>query len=324
MAYETGSATDHQDLFTKLKTFLTTHADLVAASEEWAVAWEAAAGDPNPTAIVLQGPGLGGTDEVLVGLRLVEDDVNARYGIEMTGMTGLIPSATILEEHINVTPTPVVMFADSNPMTYWFVANGRRFIAVVKISTVFESMYGGLFLPYAPPTAYSYPMFIGGSCGVGGAGNALDWRSVDISHSHFPYASRYTNNPVRNTGAWMITPQGDWLQTGVNGELEAAIGPMNMFSGMWAQSFSNGNAYGYRDLTTRMRAAFDDTFPLTKLTLVQADPADATFGVLDGAYHTPGDGNSSENIITIGSVDHLVVQNAFRTGPGDYWALKLE
>ena len=35
MAVEIGSATDHEDLFNKLYTFLTSHADLVNAGQQW-------------------------------------------------------------------------------------------------------------------------------------------------------------------------------------------------------------------------------------------------------------------------------------------------
>lgn len=46
-------------------------------------------------------------------------------------------------------------------------------------------------------------------------------------------------------------------------------------------------------------------------------------GELDGMYSVPGYGNSVENIITANGVDHLVVQDVYRTGYSDYWALKL-
>ena len=40
-------------------------------------------------------------------------------------------------------------------------------------------------------------------------------------------------------------------------------------------------------------------------------------------YAVPGYANAAENIINVGGVDHLVVQDVFRTGYSDYWALKL-
>ena len=33
--------------------------------------------------------------------------------------------------------------------------------------------------------------------------------------------------------------------------------------------------------------------------------------------------NAAENLITVGGVDHLVVQNVYRTSVRDYWALRL-
>ena len=44
---------------------------------------------------------------------------------------------------------------------------------------------------------------------------------------------------------------------------------------------------------------------------------------MDGCYAVPGFNNTAENIISINGIDHLVVQEVFRTGYSDYWALKL-
>jgi hypothetical protein len=44
---------------------------------------------------------------------------------------------------------------------------------------------------------------------------------------------------------------------------------------------------------------------------------------LEGVYHVSGFNNAAENLITGGGVDHLVVQNVYRTSVRDYWALRL-
>ena len=49
----------------------------------------------------------------------------------------------------------------------------------------------------------------------------------------------------------------------------------------------------------------------------------AGLGEMEGCYCVPGYANAVENIINVGGVDHLVVQDVFRTGYSDYWALKL-
>lgn len=57
--------------------------------------------------------------------------------------------------------------------------------------------------------------------------------------------------------------------------------------------------------------------------LIQTNPTDQTYGVLDGAYRCQGVANAAENIITVGGIDHLVIQNTFRTSFNDYWAMAL-
>ena len=60
----------------------------------------------------------------------------------------------------------------------------------------------------------------------------------------------------------------------------------------------------------------DGSYPLLPFIL-------AGLGEMEGCYCVPGYANAVENIISVGGVDHLVVQDVFRTGYSDYWALKL-
>lgn len=324
MAYVTGTSTDHADLFADLVSFLTANAALVSAGEEWTAVWTHSGGAAS--GIVLQGPGLAGADEVLIGLKLVSRPTPDEYEIQMVGMTGIIGSATEFDAHVNVSPYKVRMFVDSGPMTRWFVANGRRFVVVVKISTVFQSMYGGFILPYAFPDQYNYPLFIGGSAGETDQTGLSSWRSTSIYHHHFPNSYYDAPSSVIHRGAaFLLSPQGDWLTCASLGDDgNVAIGPRKFFTGLGISSSYNTTNYGYEEIRSRMRAGLAGEYLLTPHTLVQASPSDQTYGILDGTYHVSGSGNSSENIITVSSVDHLTVQDAFRTGLGDYWALRLE
>lgn len=330
MAYETGTASDHTDFFGKLKAFLQ---GASMGAEAWATAWTAPGGASNPTDVVLRGPGLSGQDRVFVGLRLVADPTGAdAYWIELRGMTGVLAAATKLEEHVGVQPNGVRILLDDGPMTYWFLGSGRRFIATAKISTIFESCYAGLFLPYGDPTTYPYPLFVGGSAGeydpaTSSASPITGWRSTAAGHRHFvtPYYSSPGFNGGMTPGAWMLSPGGDWF-----GVSSAATGmattvglhPEGPGSTVWPGSY-NG-VLGAMDFVSAAGPAFDGELPLFPITLLQLSPVEQTFGILDGAYRTAGFNNAAENIITAGGVDHLVIQNVFRTGVGDYWAMALE
>ena len=72
MAFTSGTATDYLDLLNRLKQFVTQ--DMLPANERWTVLrWV-----PGPPAeLVLQGPGLAGTDQINVGIL---SEAGADYG----------------------------------------------------------------------------------------------------------------------------------------------------------------------------------------------------------------------------------------------------
>lgn len=333
MAFATGTATDQNDLWTKLKAFLTADPTLVAAGQAWTVAWQL-----NADELVLRGPGLSNQDQVYIGLKKTADFVNDRHYISLRGMSGVLPLGASVADHINVTPSSVRMFMDVGPMTYWFAANGRRFVVVVKISTVFETMYGGLFLPYGTPLSYPYPLFVGGSTGpddTNASGFVPDWRSTHVNHRHFfsPVYGGTTGSNILPPSAWMLDPSGQWLRcaqsTSVTGSGDIGqvfVGPD--YEGPRLDGGSNltglTDRYSTDAINARLRDCFGGQFPLAPLSLYSSSPADQSWGVLDGCFRVAGVGNSSENIITEGGVDHLTVQNVFRTSTRHYWALALE
>jgi hypothetical protein len=319
MAFATGTASDYADLWNKLQTFLKTDPTLVAAGQNWQVAWQSSENSD----VVLRGPGLSNQDQVYIGFRLVVDAPRDSYWIAIRGMTGVLPSSTSFALHIN-TSDEVRMFVDTQPMTYWFVASGRRFVVVLKISTVFQTLYGGLFLPYATPLSYSYPLFIGGSAGPLGYHEVRNWRDERNFHSHFPCAFSVTGAFFTPSSAYFLNPNGNWHNIAVRGDaLTHAMAPEFAFD-TWGTSETNSSHYGMNFVRFRSRECFGGAYALHPCTIVRAPPNDQTYGILDGVFRVQGFANSSENLVTIGGVDHLTVQNVFRTSIDDYWALALE
>jgi len=350
MAVKIGTATDHLDFWDTLLDFLQNDPALVAANQNWEVAWQ----HPSVPEIVLRGPGLSGPDQVLVGLRRRDDALTfGESVIDLTGMTGVIPSAQGYNEHVGNLPVPPLFFLDQNPMQYWIVANGRRFVVVLRISTVYQAAYAGLYLPYASPTANPMPLFIGGVRGseAGITAAAVDswrWGMTDrYRHFIYPMTNPTGNNARFSSAAYMLAPSGHWFEGGINVTVDTGdrlplvrLGPRSFPAQLATYtagpvlngSSSSGTSYsarmGYLDLRERLIAGLNGEFSLTPITLnagaYSGPSSPVTYGILDGCFSVPGIGNAAENIISLNGVDHLVVVNVQRTTVDEYWALALE
>jgi len=327
MAFATGTASGHLDLWNKLLTFLTSHPDLVADRQQWQIVWRATdrPGSTEPD-LLLRGPGLSEQDAIFVSMRHDAFPTEDRHYFSFRGATGPMSTAVSFSGHVHTSGT-VRMFTNNGPMEYWFVANGRRFMIVVKISTVFEAAYCGFILPYATPIAYPYPLLVGGSAGPAGqSGSVTNWRSESAYHTNFLYANG--NSPSSSTqvdaSSWLLDPSGQWQKMENNASLGLVVSPYNVGGTDMFGSSTDNSSYNPALLRQRLDPAFGGGYVLQPATIVQRDPADQTFGIYDGAFFVSGVGNAAENIIEYDGVDHLVVQNTFRSGFGDYWAMALE
>ena len=296
---------------------------------------------------MLKGKGLSGTDEVFVTLSKRDDQLTAGESVLWVGgCTGVTASANDIYSHVNSLQKTPAIFLDSGPMKYWFVANGRRFVVVVKISTVYNTMYGGLILPYSTPGAYKYPFFAGGSRGFAQGTNAaaLSWRATERnSYAVFtkPRSTGGTGNASHDSQALLLDPAGNWKQCfGPNSSLlqdtRIAVLPIlqqgilngrtNNDIGFSGSGNSNGGL-GYGDDFANIVEGLDGEFPLTQITLAEYTTTETDqptmLGVLDGCYHVSGLTQTSESIIQVGGVDHLVVQDIGRTTTTSYSAIAL-
>lgn len=332
MAFETGTTTDSTDLWNKLLAFLTTNTTLVADDEEWVVDWTHPSGATS--GVVLRAPGSAGTDSIYIGLSLTTTtDTDAHY-ITIHGMSSTMPGALVMTDHINVSPG-VRIWLDAGAMKYWLVGNGRRFILAVNMSTVYEMCYAGLFLPYAMPNQYPYPLFIGGCQGINS--QVTSWRSTSTYHAAFPLAPYVdvSGVGVNTANAYMLDTNGAWLNATASGgsSTQICLGPAgyqlydpdggnDFFISAWKDG-SNGLP-GHSDVRGRTMLSYGDVFALDPITLIRTNEAVQMYGILDGFYICPGVSNASENVIQIDSTDYIVLQNVFRTSTFDYMAIRLE
>jgi len=327
MAYSHGIANGHDDLYAKLLAFLTTDPALVALNQQWDIVWESSGlvNPQNPTDKLLRGPGLAGQDQVYVGIRSVALPAQDQHWFAFRGATGPMATATNYGDHIKSSGS-VRMFTDSGTMEYWMVANGRRFAMVVKISTVFESMYAGLFLPYATPLAYPYPLYIGGSAGPEGMSNSVsNWRSESQYHTQFIAPNATISVSTVESGVWLLDPMGQWIRAGTTGtDNNIMLHPRAPAVSWWGSRGISTGDWSAGLIEANMVDAYGGGRLLTPYTLTQLNPSLQTYGILDGVFSVAGVANQAENIIQQDGVDHLVVQNVFRSTFYDYWALALE
>lgn len=317
MAHETGVATDHNDLWAKLIAFLTTNVDLVAAGEQWTQVWTAS-GD-----VVLQGPGADGDDEILVGLHL-----HSTPALHVNMMTGLNMGATSFTGHVNCSPNPARAFLTNGEMVYWFTASGRRMILVIRIGTVYETIYAGKFFPYATEEDYAHPYFVGGSSSANN-GSVIGPSNTSEGHAAF-------NWPFYGSGqssAYFMNPSDVWKPMSAPADLsEPAID-----ASMWPSSvgvswsFPTGSgSYGFRAdpnehlaILRNMAPAYGgevQLIPLSVMTFTSTYNANNfMYGILDGAYAVGGKGLSVEQAVQNRGTDYMVLYDTFRTTSNERW-----
>lgn len=320
MAWETGTASGHVDLINKIRDFLTTNVDLVNAGENWTQELGPTGALVNGDSITLRGPGLTGTENIYCGLQAVESVGSDIYNIRFWGHPGFSATLDPRDQALK-SPDNYVLCWNQN-MTYWIVANGRRWVLVVKVSTTYSSAYCGFFLPYATPSEYPYPMVVAGVSDLNARWSSQSNRTRFMADPG--YGTMFTYYP---DNVWRRISNYDdgtgSFDEPLSGNLPGSIGYMFPTQQEGYSTFQSPSA---RDVSANANTCLDGSYLLRDLTLVAAasgSPYNAFMGVLDGVYWVPGLGNSAENVITKGADDHLVVQNVFRTGFRDYMAVRL-
>lgn len=175
--------------------------------------------------------------------------------------------------------------AHNQRIDYWLAVNAQRIVFALKVGTpVYETGYAGYFLPYADPGQYPYPLVVGGMLdGIPAT------RFSDTTHS-FAFRGSRANLRMRFVdGVWKQPDTMPWLNDWMAG------------------TYQLRDSLGY--------------YPLYAVELT--DSAPNLYGALDGVRFISGFNNVVENTLTIGGVDHVVIQDVYRTGFYDYIALEL-
>lgn len=293
MSIVTGTSADYKTLLADFITFLTTDASLVSGGQQWSVLRTVTSGGHNDH--LLRGPGLSGGDQIHIKLKSAESGTN--YGWECNGFVSY-NSVLSNDAQPGISP-PCGMALRDTSMPYWFLANGRRFMVIAKVSTYYMSLYGGFILPWATPAEYPYPLFIG------------------ASHAS-AVGSNYTT-ATQNVGSfWDLAPNCGWLRDTAGDWLEVqSHNSSGAFPGGECIMFPYASDIGQTEHADGSRAVWP-------CVILKYNAPTGIFGVLDGVQGLQYTGVGAEDTFTLGGKSHIVFPSVYRSDKFSYAAIVLE
>ncbi|MFQ0995545.1 hypothetical protein GYW75_03765 [Gilliamella sp. ESL0232] len=310
MAYQSGIADNEIDLLDKLNLFLTTDSELVKTGDNWT---EIYSGETAATATIAKrksyawsAPGATAGNNIYVACKTDNRISNDTYNLYFCG--GTYFNVELINQPNDIfsgmlNRTQVGLFADNNPLHYWFFANNRRFIVVTKMTTVYSSCYCGFMLPNALPNEYPYPLVIAGSCN-----NELQRYSITTDY----FASIID---PRINHFYVFTPAQSWQQFyGSKGSQTKLVYPRGIEKFYY---------YGNKKINV-LTASPDSYSPLYPVSIVDVTKGATQFwGALDGVYWVPGLSRAAEDTIsTDDGREFIIFQNGFRVTNIDFFAIE--
>ena len=113
--------------------------------------------------VYLRGPGLSGTDNIHVNIRAYRGALNIRNW-EIKGAVAFSDVSGFDDQPGTPPAGQGTIFTLRNiEMPFRIIANGRRFMVISQVVASYFSCYCGLYLPFATPAEFPYPLIIGGN-----------------------------------------------------------------------------------------------------------------------------------------------------------------
>ncbi len=321
MAYETGTAADSNALFALFRTFITANVDLVAAGQHWEEL-EYNEDDANTAQLYLRGKGLADADSVYVNVyKFLEGIDSFNWGFR--GATGFLAN-TGYDFQPGVPPRSTYILLHNTTLSYWFFANGRRFIIVVKVGgTVYQSAYCGFLNQYDLPTEYPYPLLLNGSSTE--SDERFSWIGSN-NHTSMDRGSYGTTDA--QTNAWVINPAAGWepirsydstttANTFMRGDQDSESYDIAIWP--YVEQLNNGSGPNF------FLPAPGSEYILRRLVVVNnrgLAGQKSVYGSYDDVFQVSGAGNAAENTLTIGGDTYIVFPNVYRSDIGDYFAIR--
>lgn len=239
--------------------------------------------DPASHELILQGAGLGGTNQIVVGFRTYESVPADYYNLAVAGFTGYVPgNSWATQPGFLESGVP----CHNQRVDYWLAVNAQRIALAMKVGTpVYETAYAGFFLPYATPNQYPYPLCVGGML-TGAAAT----RYSDTAHT-MPYKGSRPNFVIRwLDGTWKQPQSYPWNNTNIGGATDQL-----------------------RDTNSQ--------YPVMPVILNETTPN--IFGELDGIGYVSNFNNTVESTVEVAGTDWICIQDVGRTNFNDYYAMRM-
>lgn len=320
MAWETGTAANERELLQKLDAFLTSNAELVASGENWTQIYAGTIAATSTTverlAYAWVAPGSASADQIYIGARSSNSIGSDTYNIYFAGGTYFNPDAFSDAENlwsgmVNGSPR-VGLCCENLAFKYWFIASGRRFIVLTRLTNaIFSSAYCGFMLPTVTPLEYPYPLVIAGS--------------LDATLNRYSITTNYNTSIVDPCvlNCYLMYPDQGWRD--FKGSANTAYSDSSA-ANRYLMPRGAPRYQQYSSLVLKgLAASPGDTFPLWPVEFRTNESAGVNFfGAYDGVYWLPGVGVTAEDIITdADNRQFLVARNANRTTTLDYFAVEL-
>jgi hypothetical protein len=329
MAFTTGTATDWIDLANILRVWMT-------GTAGWTqLAWTAGNVNTGGMRLSLRGAGAAADKQVFLNFQSVFNDATPAYAWDVRAAmdyNGAVAFGSQLNESAQT-----LISSWKSTITYWFYANDRRLVMVIKVNTVYLSLYAGFFLPWATPAQYPFPLYVGGSDGI-----LRPYSSTDSAHTSMVDPSW----PLSGSGAGdygsgkVRSPENTWISVANRADGSGNDKPwlyQTTLPFMWPYTTRMqgsgtvkswiGNAYGSG--ATSDSGAMDNLVAtaqgermLLPVVLTRAVES-AGFGALDGVYFPCGGGGlTPEQTATIGARTFRFFPNIARVSGNDYFAVE--
>lgn len=286
---------------------------------EWNTNWDGAGNYQ----MNVMGPG-SGSEEIYTGIVTKHNAGEDWFNWYLNGYTGYVPGATFYQhpgsKHAtNYLYMPSMLLWNTN-IKYWFVANGRRYIVVTNVSTIYQTIYMGLVLPYGLPTQWPYPLVIAGANFNVNTG-AANQRYSGTGNGFRGFPNPSYEDSAKSAGWFMDSTWygfGNWMNE---------FNTISSGANVWP--YVAGPALGVDPdkanvVLSNLHVNIDGTYPLFPCILFSTVPSYNIYGEFQGIHATSGHGVSSEDTISQGGKTYLVVQNTRFVTLQDFHAICLE